>query len=352
MMTIVKEQESLKDLMARYTQACNYPGEISPATVNANLEAYLRALNVNRKVVQLPLGWSINKFPELQKYVRDFLAEFSKRQSVWAAIDAIDAMAARAAIDAMDEEATQRLMRWCMQSSAWRWYSFEMSWIATTHLGAIEHDDTNLQRWTAPFFEAFTAGAWFLFWTGETLYWVAKPQVHVEQTPTGRRLHCSDGPAIKSDCEDLYFWHGVMIPSFIVTNPEQITVQIVDAERNAEVRRVMLERFPGGLAAYLVGAGAKVVHRGNSRHKVKGLRGSRLLYREIPEDEPIVMIECRNSTPEPDGTTKLYHIRVDPNAYGGMASRDVHAAMASTWRKADGSLEFKDYREYLPAVET
>jgi hypothetical protein len=186
----------------------------------------------------------------------------------------------------------------------------------------------------------------------EKVCWISERHEIVNQDEL-HRLHSVTGPAVRyPDGWSIYAVHGVRVPEFVIMNPEQITVQAVDAERNAEVRRVMLERFPGGLAAYLVGAGAKVVHRGNSRHKVKGLRGSRLLYREIPEDEPIVMIECRNSTPEPDGTTKLYHIRIDPSAYNGMASRDVHAAMASTWRKADGSLEFKDYREYLPAVET
>ena len=48
--------------------------------------------------------------------------------------------------------------------------------------------------------------------------------------------------------------------------------------------------------------------------------------------EPIVYLEMLNSTPEPDGTYKRYLERIDPNAYGGMAGRSCHAAMASRWR--------------------
>jgi len=37
------------------------------------------------------------------------------------------------------------------------------------------------------------------------------------------------------------------------------------------------------------------------------------LYKaDMGEDEPIVMVEVTNSTPEPDGSFKHYTIRVDP----------------------------------------
>jgi len=263
----------------------------------------------------------------------------------------MDAMDAMAAMDG-EEEAFHRFVGWCIQSAGWWWYRWELSWSASWHLGAVELDHKDVQRWTGPLFEAFTSGAWLLFWTEETLYWIAKPTVHIERTPNGRRLHCEDGPALESDVEDLYFWHGMMIPGYIIDNPEQITVKRVDDETNAEIRRVMLERFPGGLGAYLTAAGAKVVDVGSDDHPVRGLRGSRLLYREIPDDEAIVLIECRNSTPEPDGSIKLYHLRIDPNAYGGRASKDVWAAMASTWREADGTLFYKKPEQYCPEIES
>lgn len=38
--------------------------------------------------------------------------------------------------------------------------------------------------------------------------------------------------------ENLYFWHGVLVPAFVVVKPEWITVQHIETESNAEVRRV------------------------------------------------------------------------------------------------------------------
>ncbi len=38
----------------------------------------------------------------------------------------------------------------------------------------------------------------------------------------------------------------------------------------------------------------------------------KLLSKEVPGDEPIVMVELLNSTPEPDGSVKVYHLRVPP----------------------------------------
>ncbi len=106
------------------------------------------------------------------------------------------------------------------------------------------------------------------------------------------------------------------------------------------------------MASYVVDSGAVCVNIGVADHPVVGLRGSRLLVRELAGDEPIVVIECVNSTPEPDGTNKLYHIRVDPQAYGGRARRDVWAAMASTWRDVSGKFLFAEPEQYCPAVES
>jgi hypothetical protein len=42
------------------------------------------------------------------------------------------------------------------------------------------------------------------------------------------------------------------------------------------------------------------------------------LRKEVPDDEPIVMVDLLNSTPEPDGTIEaLLMLRVHPQAYGG-----------------------------------
>jgi len=177
-----------------------------------------------------------------------------------------------------------------------------LSWIATTFIGASElNSPDSVQSWSEPTFEAFVAGAWFLHWTDDTLYWIAKPDVHTEPVNGGRRLHNSEGPAVRSDVENLYFWHGVMVPAFAVVKPEWITLKHIANEENAEVRRVLIERY--GLSRYLIDSGAQ---------KISEDEFGELYCSEITGDEPLVMVKVLNSTPEPDGSSKPYFLRVHP----------------------------------------
>lgn len=174
---------------------------------------------------------------------------------------------------------------------------------ATVYPGAVQLGKAEVQAWSKPIFEAFLSGAWILHWTPETLFWVAKPKVHNEIVPTTgqRRLHNGCYAAIESDIENLYFWHGVMVPAFVVTKPEWITLKHISDENNAEVRRVLIERY--GLSRYLMDSGAKQISEDEFGE----------LYRtEIENDEPLVMVKVMNSTPEPDGTRKPYFLRVHP----------------------------------------
>lgn len=144
-------------------------------------------------------------------------------------------------MDAM--AAPRRLAQWCMQYR-WSYWSGELSWLAVTYIGAMQTGNTVVQAWSQPVYEAFCAGAWFLHWTDEAVYWVAKPAVHVERLGANqRRLHCESGPAIDSVVEDLYFLHGVLVPDYVVMNPEKITAERIHNEDNAEVRRIMMERM-------------------------------------------------------------------------------------------------------------
>lgn len=51
----------------------------------------------------------------------------------------------------------------------------------------------------------------------------------------------------------------------------------------------------------------------DDEHELIGARTGRLLRREIRDDEPIVIVDLLNSTPEPDGSVKRYQFRVPPN---------------------------------------
>jgi hypothetical protein len=116
------------------------------------------------------------------------------------------------------------------------------------------------------------------------------------------RPHCVDGPSLRwRDGWELYHLHGVRVPRQIVMEPGKLTVAQIDGQRNLEVRRVMIERF--GAGRYMRESGARLQHQDH--------RG-RLWSKERPGETPYVMVEVRNSTPEPDGSFKDYWLRVPP----------------------------------------
>lgn len=64
----------------------------------------------------------------------------------------------------------------------------------------------------------------------------------------------------------------------------------------------MVERY--GQERFLIESGAAIRHRDDAG----------VLYeRPLGDDEPIVMVQVKNSTPEPDGSFKDYFIRVPPS---------------------------------------
>ena len=165
------------------------------------------------------------------------------------------------------------------------------------------------------------------------------------------RLHCDTGPALLySDGWGLYRFHGVNVPQDVIENPAGITIERIRAEKNAEVRRVMIERY--GYDRYCTDAKLTLVDSCSADHKLKGLRTARL-WRDDSTGEPLALLDVLNSTPEPDGTTRRYVIAVDPNAYGGRAARECLAAAASTWRRrSDNSLFYARPEDYAPMAES
>lgn len=114
------------------------------------------------------------------------------------------------------------------------------------------------------------------------------------------RLHCADGPALRyADGYQQYALHGTSVSFYVIDR--QPTVEMIDNERNIELRRIMLNRF--GTQKYLFATGAKVFH----------VDECGTLYRkEMEGEEPILMVHVVNKTPEPDGNFHDFFIRVPP----------------------------------------
>jgi hypothetical protein len=84
-----------------------------------------------------------------------------------------------------------------------------------------------------------------------------------------------------------------------------------------------------GYERYILESGAKLIHSDET--------GS-LYKKEFPDDAPLVMVHVLNSTPESDGSTKKYMLRVPPTM--------VRARQAVAW-----TFDIPE-QEYRPLVET
>jgi hypothetical protein len=143
------------------------------------------------------------------------------------------------------------------------------------------------------------------------------------------RPHSADGPYSRwADGSGLYAVHGVQVPAYLFERPETLTVQTIEQQRNADVRRVMIERYGSG--RFLRDSGTRIVDHDP--------RFGTLYHKALPGEEPMTMVAVINATPEPDGSRKEYFLRVPPDML------NARAAVAWTFGLTDA--------EYDPAVET
>ena len=122
-------------------------------------------------------------------------------------------------------------------------------------------------------------------------------------------------------------WRGVPVDHRIAFDPDSITVKEVLAERNAERRRVMIERM--GYLRFAESADAKVLDKDTDPG---GQR--QLLKIEMSDDEPLVGLACFCPS-----TGRHYFLRVPPQ------TASCHQAAA--WLAG-----FDDPSFYHPVIET
>ena len=180
---------------------------------------------------------------------------------------------------------------------------------------------------------AQSAGWWL---PCEHICWVSE-RPNALHLDTQNRLHNEEGPAMAyPDGFRIYAVHGTRIPDYIIEQPDKITPQEIQSESNAEVRRVMLSKF--GEDRYLEAIGAEAIHQDEY---------GQLFRVRFWGDEDLVIVRVIDTS-----TGRPYFLRVDPDAYDGLAGRKARAAIASTWRYADGTLVFKRPSDYVLTEES
>jgi hypothetical protein len=106
----------------------------------------------------------------------------------------------------------------------------------------------------------------------------------------------------EADNRSLDVWHGIQIDEALIMRKGLINPLTIELERNVERRRIMIEIY--GMDKYLRRSFATKIHQDEY--------GTLYRKRSSSGDEPFVAVELKNSTPEPDGTYKIYVLRVPP----------------------------------------
>jgi len=121
------------------------------------------------------------------------------------------------------------------------------------------------------------------------------------------RLHNPDGPAMRfRDGYSIYAVNGVVVPEWVIETPEKITPQLIEGEKNAEVRRVMIGKY--GWHNFLHNVDAKLIDRDPDP-----TIGELWRWRE-PDGVEVKILRALNGTPDPEtGEEKWYSLRVPIN---------------------------------------
>jgi len=333
--------DEARGIVARLGAVDRLRPRVDRAAVEAAIMAHLRALDLP----EMPVRWMedaergyaavLEKAESAAWSAAWSAARSAARSAAWSAARSAARSAAWSAAESAAWSAARSAARSAAESAAWsaarsaawsaaRSAAWSAAWSAARSAADRRVLDKIRGVWL-PMADAYAAGLW-LFWVcNDEVIAVPRPAIHVE----GERLHRLDGPAVEwPNGTKYYFWRGLQVTEDIILRPDAITPTRIDGEHNAELRRVLLERY--GVDRYMRESGAKEIHRD---------RFGVLLRKEMPGDEPIVMVQVVNSTPEPDGASKIYMLRVHPELrpmldggeFGEPQEMTAHAAVASTF---------------------
>jgi hypothetical protein len=156
------------------------------------------------------------------------------------------------------------------------------------------------------------------------------------------QLHRDDGPAIEyANGTREWYINGVRFFSstdYRSVIDKTVTLEQIDREDSLERRRLFIDAY--GIEKYVL----------NTKSKIVAKNGETVIYRNRRKwnDEPIVLIKLKNSTPEPDGSYKYYFLRIPPRfgRRSWLKTDSEHIKDAIAWTF---DMEGKQYN---PAIES
>lgn len=192
----------------------------------------------------------------------------------------------------------------------------------------------------ARYAEVIAKNVFYWFPTEEVSFFCIKPsQLAMDER---NRLHNPSGPALLfRDGFNIHAIDGVFVPNFVIYEPEKITANDVDTEQNAEVRRIMVKRFPNGWEGYLKASKAKKVHTDD---------WGTLYTKKYKDNFEVGLVQVICPSTQREYVLPVNLVKID-REYG---ERTARAAIASTWRVRGErrKLLFSKPEHYNPDEET
>ena len=186
------------------------------------------------------------------------------------------------------------------------------------------------------------------FWMLDGLVFAAARPTHINRDTEGL-FHCELGPSLAYQSDWAWWhWHGVPVPQKVIEEPQQIALESITEASHPALRRVMIERYRWGadvqgIAAYLRDSAPRPLDQDPAFGTLWRLGGPR---------EPLLVVEVRNHSPEPDGSYRRFFLGVDPELRPILRNGSLGAPQALSARNAIAATFGLRGAEYMPKVET
>jgi hypothetical protein len=158
-----------------------------------------------------------------------------------------------------------------------------------------------------PMLAACESGAFAHVIVGDEIVVLTSPSIWTD----GRRLHRTDGPAVAWRQTKVYAWKGVFIPEQILRQPRAMTLDTIRGVGDVQLQGALVDIYAHayGHSRCMQDLGGVVLHEdGAGRLWCIDPNGDK----SLPQIGEIKLVEVVNGTSEPDGSRKIYWLRVPP----------------------------------------
>lgn len=148
--------------------------------------------------------------------------------------------------------------------------------------------------------------------------WLSERPSVINRDAVGR-LHAANGPALQfADGWSGYFWKGIRVRQEYIEDPDAISLQTIEGQRDIFVRRCMIEILTP--RRFIALGGARKVHQDQT-----GILWRRRWF----DGDNWAAVEVVNATAEADGSFQRYFLQVPPE------SQTAREAVAWTYGMAE-----------------